>query len=254
MAADVLTFPLYDTDDSLLDTFLLPKNKLDATTDPGLSNDNTEGYAPGSIWANRTGDKVFVCADNDTSSAVWKEVTGSAGATSGSSLSYADNTGGGILIPTGSLTTATISLIDTGDGDISGLANGDVVRAKWWGDVSIAAASTFRFRLKANGNDIGTSCIFTSPGLTEQGWVIELSMMVTDIDLDGGSIQVWPSISFTIGTADGTSPLVNLKSSGAGYGFGYSGVLNVSLDGEFVAGIGDDEINCYHFTVEKLSP
>lgn len=49
-------------------------DNLDATTNPGVSNDGTEGYCEGSKWLNVTLDKAFVCLDNTTDAAVWKEV------------------------------------------------------------------------------------------------------------------------------------------------------------------------------------
>jgi len=48
------------------------KSKLDATTAPGVSNDNTEGYAIGSVWIDVTGDNVYQAVDVSTGAAVWK--------------------------------------------------------------------------------------------------------------------------------------------------------------------------------------
>ena len=53
----------------------LPKNNLIATTAPGVSNDNTEGYSAGSRWIDITGDKAYVCLDASTGAAVWTETT-----------------------------------------------------------------------------------------------------------------------------------------------------------------------------------
>lgn len=49
-------------------------DNLDATTNPGVSNDGTEGYCEGSHWINVTTDTVFICMDNTTDSAVWKQL------------------------------------------------------------------------------------------------------------------------------------------------------------------------------------
>lgn len=48
-----------------------PYSNYFATTDPGVSNDDTEGYCIGSTWVNQTGKKVWVCTDNATGAAVW---------------------------------------------------------------------------------------------------------------------------------------------------------------------------------------
>ena len=52
-------------------------NKWDATADPGIGNDNTEGYSVGSRWINITLDKEFVCLDPSTGAAVWTQTTAS---------------------------------------------------------------------------------------------------------------------------------------------------------------------------------
>lgn len=51
-----------------------PVVNLTATTDPGTSNDNTEGYVIGSRWINVTLDKEFIAMDVATAAAVWKPV------------------------------------------------------------------------------------------------------------------------------------------------------------------------------------
>lgn len=50
-------------------------DNLDATTDPGINDDDTQGYCEGSHWINATLDKAFICLDNATGAAVWKETT-----------------------------------------------------------------------------------------------------------------------------------------------------------------------------------
>jgi hypothetical protein len=56
--------------------FDLAFHNLGAITAPTVNDDDTKGYAPTSIWADRTNDKVYVCADNVTGAAAWKEVGG----------------------------------------------------------------------------------------------------------------------------------------------------------------------------------
>lgn len=51
------------------------RDNLDATTDPGATNDETEGYCTGSHWMNLTLDKAFICFDATEDAAVWKEVS-----------------------------------------------------------------------------------------------------------------------------------------------------------------------------------
>ena len=50
------------------------KNKFDATSTPAVTNDGTQGYAPGSMWENTTTGRIYVCVGNSTGAAVWREL------------------------------------------------------------------------------------------------------------------------------------------------------------------------------------
>jgi len=56
------------------------KVNLEATTAPGVGNDNTEGYSIGSRWIDKTNHKEYVALDVSTGAAVWTETTQSGGA------------------------------------------------------------------------------------------------------------------------------------------------------------------------------
>jgi len=58
---------------------LAARNKYDATAAPGVSNDDSEGYSPGSEWVDVTNDKAYKCLDASTGAAVWTETTGAGG-------------------------------------------------------------------------------------------------------------------------------------------------------------------------------
>lgn len=62
-----------------LDPLATYKSKTDATTAPGSTNDNTEGYSVGSIWIDVTNDKSYIAVDVSTGAAVWNDLTASAG-------------------------------------------------------------------------------------------------------------------------------------------------------------------------------
>jgi hypothetical protein len=51
------------------------KVNLAATTDPGSTDDSSQGYGVGSRWINVGADKEFVCLDATATAAVWKETT-----------------------------------------------------------------------------------------------------------------------------------------------------------------------------------
>lgn len=49
----------------------------EATTDPTVSNDTTEGYGVGSEWWNKDTNTMYRCSDNTAGAAVWEEAAGS---------------------------------------------------------------------------------------------------------------------------------------------------------------------------------
>ena len=51
------------------------KNNLAASTNPGVSDDSTAGYAVGSKWINTTSDEAFICLDSTGAAAVWSSMT-----------------------------------------------------------------------------------------------------------------------------------------------------------------------------------
>lgn len=52
------------------------KYNMAATTDPGASDDETQGYSVGSLWLNNTTSDFFVAASVATGAASWKKVSG----------------------------------------------------------------------------------------------------------------------------------------------------------------------------------
>lgn len=79
MTAKVVTFSNYDDAEALQRVFALPFNKLDGTAAPGIADDDSAGFVAGSVWADRTNDKAYICVENATGAAVWREVTGGGG-------------------------------------------------------------------------------------------------------------------------------------------------------------------------------
>lgn len=79
MAATVVQFPLKDDAGTLINTFSLPLHKLDGTAAPAVTDDDAAGYVGGSMWIDRTNDKAYVCVDNTTGAAIWREYPGAGG-------------------------------------------------------------------------------------------------------------------------------------------------------------------------------
>jgi|SRR5579859_1442330 len=49
----------------------VPLINITATTDPGVNNDNTQGYSVGSTWVNVTAGRVFIAISVATGAAAW---------------------------------------------------------------------------------------------------------------------------------------------------------------------------------------
>lgn len=56
--------------------YLLPFANLQATTDPGATNDASENYSPGSPWINKIGERSFICIRSTIDAAVWQQTSG----------------------------------------------------------------------------------------------------------------------------------------------------------------------------------
>lgn len=58
----------------ILDAASSALNKRDATTDPGVGDDDEDGYSVTSIWANVYSHKIFICEVATTGAAVWRQL------------------------------------------------------------------------------------------------------------------------------------------------------------------------------------
>jgi hypothetical protein len=54
-------------------------SNFSATSNPAVSNDNTQGYAIGSVWINTNTDVAYRCFDASTGAAVWTLIGGGGG-------------------------------------------------------------------------------------------------------------------------------------------------------------------------------
>ena len=54
-------------------------NKLDATANPTIANDNSQNYAVGSIWINVSTDKIFICVNSTSNAAQWRQIVANDG-------------------------------------------------------------------------------------------------------------------------------------------------------------------------------
>jgi len=66
----VRTITMADSDVSLL------KSSLNESASPGVNDDNTAGYAVGSLWVDTTADEAFHAVDVSTGAAIWAGISG----------------------------------------------------------------------------------------------------------------------------------------------------------------------------------
>jgi hypothetical protein len=161
------------------------KNKLDATTTPIVTNDNSEGYAPGSLWENTTTGRVYICVGNSTGAAVWRELV-------------QVNSGTAIL-------PATTDTVDLGD------------NSNRFQDLFLSGGISASGNVAAGGtlNITGATALGSTLGVTGDTTLVNLAATgtttITSIDLNSGAID-----STTIGTttpAAGTFTTLNANTS-----------------------------------------
>lgn len=110
-------------------------HKLNGTTAPTVNEDSGDGYAVGSVWADVTNDKAYICVDSTVGAAVWR-VIGTAGSVLYDQVPAADRLPYYTGATTASLATFTSfgrSLVDDADATAArttlGLAIGTNVQA-----------------------------------------------------------------------------------------------------------------------------
>lgn len=101
---------------------------------PGVNNDQTQGFSPGSRWYDATNKIVYMCANNDSGAAVWTRVLGgginqtgtvAGGATTVAGGSAVTATGGALLLAGGAGSVGGATSIGGGTG--SGGTNGNTI-------------------------------------------------------------------------------------------------------------------------------
>jgi len=118
-------------------------NKLDATANPTIANDNSQNYAVGSIWINVSTDKIFICVNSTSNAAQWRQIVANDGLKivpettntidiGSTSLKYKDlhlagsALMGGTLGVTGTTTLGTLNGTTANISGLSTLAQADV--------------------------------------------------------------------------------------------------------------------------------
>jgi hypothetical protein len=141
-------------------------NNLAAAAPPGATDDaDPAGYGVGSLWLDTTNDKAYICLDSTNGSAVWKEISPTAGSGADTALSNLASVAiNAALIP------GTAGALDIGS------------TAKPWADVWMAGTSgtpgTNQFKI--TGAATGGLKTITIPDLTG-------TMILNTSTIDGGT-------------------------------------------------------------------
>ena len=69
-----------------------------AVVAPGTGDDETAGYAIGSVWVDTVTDLAYICVDASTGAAVWKDITAGGGGGSGDVVGPASATDGAVAL------------------------------------------------------------------------------------------------------------------------------------------------------------
>jgi hypothetical protein len=72
-------------------------HKYDATTAPGVGDDANDGYEPGSLWVDVSGDAAYVCVDATVGAAVWVECGGGGSGTGDMTKAVYDTDNDGLV-------------------------------------------------------------------------------------------------------------------------------------------------------------
>ena len=217
------------------------KSNLNASVAPATTNDSTEGYAVGSIWIDTTADKVYQCVDNTATSAVWKDLTTTGGAsnsfetwtidntdteytwagTDGSIV--ADSTADTVTLVAGSNVTLdrdaasdAIRITSTGGGsskfNTTTYAYNYVSASGTWNGVTVGAVGSTEF------NDSWRVASFAGTGQPD-GFYINFKLPSTYVA--GTNLRVILDFSTLVGTGGGTAHIgVGLRQPTAGNALG----------------------------------
>ena len=176
---------------------LIGRCNLDATSAPTVNDDSVDGYSVGSIWADVTADRAYLCLDATATAAVWAWMAGGLSLAAGITVSV---TGGGTLalggytltIPatgTAALTqsptlitpvlgvaTATtinkVTLTAPATGSTLTIADGktltltDSLTVQGGGATTLSSAGAYTLTIPATGTAalLATANVFTGPG------------------------------------------------------------------------------------------
>src|SRR5690348_14780453 len=214
---------------------LFPVSNYVATVDPGVANDNTQGYVVGSNWLNTTTNTMFVCVNAGTGAAVWKQDISVPSenffvdpscrvaqiGTTGTSLSTSKKYGAVDLVQAWvSGAGAGVSAGTIGQ-DTAGTAGGITpYSVAVTGVTTTGAAAAMNFRRWIESNDcapmVGQTCTFSAlithnVGTTLSGCTITLNKANAANNFGGGTTLIATSSTFSV--ASGSATVVSITTA-----------------------------------------
>lgn len=157
-------------------------NNFTATTNPGVSNDVTQGYGPGSLWGNTTAGTLYYCKTNASGAATW------AGPFSTSGTGTVTNTGGAltansVVLGAGTNDTKVVAGVTT-DG-VSKLNLG--VAGTSVGSVVLANATSGTITISPSTGALGTVTL-TAPATTDTLVTLAATQALTNKTYNGNTL------------------------------------------------------------------
>lgn len=192
------------------------KNSFTKAFDPGVTNDDTEGYSQGSLWVNQNNGEAFICADASTGAAVWNQITPTASAPTVPTTQVFDTAGAFSYFKPAGLFYAKVTTLAGGGGG-GGADNGEQDRVAGGG----GAGATSIEIIAASALSASESLNIGAGGLAGQGGSSETPGGT------GGSSNFGSFHSCTGGLGGGEGT----KSSGGAGGTATGGDININGGG-----------------------
>ena len=193
---------------------LVVKITFSATLLPTTTDDNSQGYALGSLWYDTNTNRLFVCTQNTTSNAVWKEFSlgTTAGTTTIQNLSVTGTTtlyGNTNLGNSNSDIVTVVGTTTFENNTTFGTANTDTM--------SIIATPTFTPQINANGGvagDLTGNVTGDVTGDISSSGTSSLNDVTLSGAITGGTIENSAIGGVTANTITGTIITANTNFSG----------------------------------------
>jgi hypothetical protein len=146
-------------------------NNFAATTNPGVSNDSTQGYQVGSTWINTTSQTLWQCVSAAAGAAVWVEYASGGAVVSDSSAKYNSANNAASFTATGAQISGGSAFVELDlTGNPAGAANvtlptvANLVAAI----TGLAPGDSYLLRIKNSANS-NTWTVVTNTGWTLSG-------------------------------------------------------------------------------------